>query len=370
MTQTREEISSASPSLTPPVPKPISLPIRLTNTSNDITKTTTSEPQVRTNSQIRGIVTPKLMANGKQDTTSTAKFNATVTDPSSSQSPSSSASHSLRLRLTALETQNQKHVIISPKITAAKHTQRPLVDSNTNTDAPVAVSFVRTTNNVNVNAAPNKTIPIQRSPELHPYIFVSNPSLTHVSVPLPRNHAAYRTNRIRRQSYVPTHSHTHMYHPYARYHPNPTTFPNQSKTFNLPPMRNYRDHSGTAMSESTKPLQIHCPKCGLSFTSQELTTHMRSHINPGRFHCNRCPKRYQAKESLTRHMKIHVTTKKFACKECGSRFMERHLLKRHERSHDQRKLYCCGLCGKQYKMQASLSKHIARYHEHGWIAGQ
>ncbi|OZJ03233.1 hypothetical protein BZG36_03436 [Bifiguratus adelaidae] len=86
----------------------------------------------------------------------------------------------------------------------------------------------------------------------------------------------------------------------------------------------------------------HCPYdgCSKTFTrSNNLKTHVKSHLTTKPFLCEHCPRSFSRKHDLQRHTRVHTGDKPYVCICCSKKFARTDALKRHHRIEESCRLY-------------------------------
>lgn len=133
---------------------------------------------------------------------------------------------------------------------------------------------------------------------------------------------------------------------------------------------------------------IACPKCDLSFTSQQtLETHNLSHHNKAvyedlpcdkifdvsnvkrkrkRTHkittCMTCYKSFASKDTLKIHQRIHTGEMPYSCSNCDKSFKSQGAIHVHLRTHTKERPYACSICDFSFSQSGQLKVHIQRRH--------
>lgn len=99
---------------------------------------------------------------------------------------------------------------------------------------------------------------------------------------------------------------------------------------------------------------------------RSIIEHVQWHINPNRFQCDECSKKFNEMRALRKHMVIHRTKDedRVDCHRCGKRFVNQRSLNEHtSRVHppDHQK-FTCDICQRHFKLKGSLESHIKCMH--------
>ncbi len=81
----------------------------------------------------------------------------------------------------------------------------------------------------------------------------------------------------------------------------------------------------------------------------------------GKFHCERCPKKFQTRQGLSRHMEHHTGKYKYWCEQCRKGFLGHTNYKNHMDKHSGR-CYFCQFCSKMFATQKSYNEHRRKMH--------
>ena len=107
-----------------------------------------------------------------------------------------------------------------------------------------------------------------------------------------------------------------------------------------------------------------CPICGKQYaSSSSLGLHKRSvHEKMRKYHCQKCPKRFQTATDLKRHGYRHSEQYPFNCETCGKGFTRQSELQAHTNVHTGVRRHVCSYCGIGFTLERFLVKHIANIH--------
>ena len=138
--------------------------------------------------------------------------------------------------------------------------------------------------------------------------------------------------------------------------------------------------------ENMDPLKEHkCEYCGKEFRRKDnLTRHVKSHLNLREFPCTECSKAFNAKPDLKNHQKIHAAKRlantqngqndtaggeenidslwKHRCEFCGKLFLRKDNFTRHMQSHLNLREFKCTQCDRAFNSKPELRNHLKIHH--------
>ena len=143
----------------------------------------------------------------------------------------------------------------------------------------------------------------------------------------------------------------------------------------------------TGEGENIDSLWKHkCEFCGKLFLRKDnLTRHVKSHLNLREFPCTECDKAFNSKPDLKNHLKIHAAKRvasaqngengttgeeenidslwKHKCEFCGKLFLKKDNLIRHVQSHLNLREFKCTLCDRAFNSKYELKNHLKVHHD-------
>ncbi|XP_055522409.1 zinc finger protein 729-like [Wyeomyia smithii] len=120
-----------------------------------------------------------------------------------------------------------------------------------------------------------------------------------------------------------------------------------------------QEHS---LEEHLKRALVYC--CKLKFSRKSrLVDHLRLHVNPAQFQCDKCSRCLPNSEALSHHKDTVHGSQPLECSYCGKTFSRAKSLAIHEKHH-QRKWKCL-FCKKYFASDASLRVHNSKFHREG-----
>ena len=110
---------------------------------------------------------------------------------------------------------------------------------------------------------------------------------------------------------------------------------------------------------NTDPFKKHkCEYCGKGFRKKNnMTRHVKSHLNLREFQCTECGKAFNAKPDLKSHQKIHDSKRTHDCRFCGKLFSRKSNMDRHVKSHLNLREFQCTECSKAFNSKPDLVAH-------------